>query len=220
MNPPRSDLRSLTAIGIALLLATQAVLAQTVTMSGALGDSKALLMIDGVPHTLAVGSTVKGVTLRGMRGGQADVVVGGRALTLSIGAAPVNLGGAAARSGGNEIVVAVGPGGHFVTGGAINGRAVQFMVDTGATAVSMGQRQADAIGLDWKSGQRSMSQTAGGVVPVYVLTLNSVRVGEVEVFNVGAVVLPGEMPHVLLGNSFLSRFSMRRDSDTLRLEKR
>jgi aspartyl protease family protein len=47
-----------------------------------------------------------------------------------------------------------------------------------------------------------------------------VRVGEVEVSNVDAIVMPAQMPYVLLGNSFLSRFQMRRDNDVLRLERR
>jgi len=58
------------------------------------------------------------------------------------------------------------------------------------------------------------------VVQVHTLMLSSVRVGEVEVGNVAAVVLPAEMPMVLLGNSFLNRFSMRRDSDVMRLQKK
>jgi aspartyl protease family protein len=55
---------------------------------------------------------------------------------------------------------------------------------------------------------------------VFGLTLASVRVGDVEVPNVEAVVMPAAMPHVLLGNSFLTRFSMKREADTMRLERR
>jgi aspartyl protease family protein len=205
---------------VALLAGLSVADAQTVTLSGTLGSSKALLVIDGVPHTLAVGASVKGVTLRALHDGRAEVVVGSRPATLAIGGAPVSVGAPSSQPGGSQIVITAGPGGHFVTSGSINGRAVQFMVDTGATGIAISQRQADAIGLDWKNGQHGLSQTAGGVMPVYVLNLNSVRVGDVEVYNVGAVVLQAELPHVLLGNSFLSRFSMQRDADTLRLEKR
>jgi len=55
---------------------------------------------------------------------------------------------------------------------------------------------------------------------VHAVTLGSVRVGEVEIANVDAIVLPAAMPHVLLGNSFLTRFQMQRNNDTLRLTKR
>jgi aspartyl protease family protein len=50
--------------------------------------------------------------------------------------------------------------------------------------------------------------------------LASVKLGEVTLYDVPAVVLPAAMPYVLLGNSFLSRFQLRRDNSTLTLDKR
>jgi len=198
-----------------------AVGAQTVSMAGSIGDSKALLMINGAPHTLAVGASVKGVTLKRVMPGQAEVEVGGRTMLVAIGGAPASVGaGSGGGASGREILLAMGPGGHFVASGLINGKTVQLMVDTGATVVAFGQREAERIGLDWKRGERSMTQTANGVVPVYRVSLTSVRIGDVEVFNVAAVVTPIDMPFVLLGNSFLNRFSMRRDADVLKLEKK
>ena len=128
-------------------------------------------------------------------------------------------GGAGGGGGAGEIVLPAGTGGHFMAQGAINGKPVRFMVDTGATTISMSQSDADRIGLDWKRGQRALMQTAGGVVPIYTLSLTSVRVGEVEVYNVAASVIQAEMPFILLGNSFLSRFSISTTSDTMRLSK-
>lgn len=195
--------------------------AQTVSMAGSIGDSKALLMINGAPHTLAVGSTVKGVTLKRVMQGQAEVEVGGKTLLVAIGGAPASVGGGGGGGAtGREILIAAGPGGHFVTSGQINGKPVQFMVDTGATVVAMGRGEAERLGIDWKTGQRGMSHTAAGVVASYGVSLTSVRVGDVEVFGVNAMILPSEMPFVLLGNSFLNRFSMRRDSNVMKLEKR
>jgi len=195
--------------------------AQTVSMAGSIGDSKALLMINGAPHTLAVGSTVKGVTLKRVAPGQAEVEIGGKTMLVAVGGAPASVGGGGgSNANGREILIAAGPGGHFVTSGQINGKAVQFMVDTGATSVAMGRSEAERLGIDWKNGQRGMSQTAGGVVATSSVSLTSVRIGDVEVFGVTAMILPAEMPFVLLGNSFLGRFSMRRDSNVMRLEKR
>ena len=198
------------------------VSAQTVSMAGSIGDSKALLMINGAPHTLAVGSTVKGVTLKRVTQGQAEVEIAGKMLLVTMGGAPASVGAGSTGSGatGREILIAAGPGGHFVTSGQINGKAVQFMVDTGATSVAMGVGEAERLGIDWRNGQRGASQTAAGVVATYAVSLTSVRIGDVEVFGVNAMILPAEMPFVLLGNSFLGRFSMRRDSNVMRLEKR
>ncbi len=207
-------------VGLLLGAACGIAFAQSVALSGSLGASKALLLIDGQPHTVAVGSTVKGVTLKRVGDGEAEVEIAGKTQTVRLGAAPSSVGGHSGFGGGREIVLPVGPGGHFMTTGSINGKSVQFMVDTGATSIAMSQTDAERIGLDWKRGRRSLTQTAGGVVPVYAVNLTSVRVGDVEVSNVDAVVLQAEMPMVLLGNSFLSRFTMRRDSDTMRLERR
>lgn len=193
--------------------------AQSVSMSGSLGD-KALLVIDGTPRTVAAGATVGGVKVIKVTGSETVVEVGGKRQTLLLGGAQVNLGGAASAGGGTQIMLAAGPGGHFVTSGSINGRAVRFVVDTGATTIAMGEADAKRIGLDYTRGQRGMVRTANGDVPAYRVSLREVRVGDVTVYNVDATVVPASMEVMLLGNSFLSRFQMRRDADILVLEKR
>jgi aspartyl protease family protein len=201
------------------LLAGAPLMAQNVTLNGSMGE-RALLIIDGQPRTVAVGAGSHGVKLLALKDGEAQVDVGGKRLLLRIGAAPVSLGDTGMRPGGSEIVLTAGPGGHFITGGQINGKSVQFMVDTGATAVSISQAEAERIGLNYRSGTRTMANTANGAVPTHLVVLSSVRVGDVEVANVQAIVLPAQMPHVLLGNSFLTRFQFKRDNDVLRLEKK
>jgi len=191
----------------------------SVQFAGSMG-AKALLVIDGQTRTLAVGESHAGVRLLSVADGVARVERDGRVSALRLGGAPAALGGSVSPNAGREIVVSAGTGGHFVTAGAINGRAVQFLIDTGATSVALGQAQAERLGLDWRNGQRGLSSTANGAVPVHLLMLRSVRVGEVEVANVSAVVLPAQMPYVLLGNSFLTRFQMRRENDVMRLELR
>jgi aspartyl protease family protein len=162
-----------------------------------------------------------GVTLMQLSDGQAQVQRGGSIATLRLGAAPARLAGSTnAPAAAQEIVLPVGLGGHFTAAGAVNGRPVQFMVDTGATLVAISQGEAERIGLDYRNAPRAMTQTANGAVPVHRVSLNAVRVGEVEVANVDAVVIPAQMPYILLGNSFLGRFQMRRDNDVLRLERR
>jgi aspartyl protease family protein len=52
------------------------------------------------------------------------------------------------------------------------------------------------------------------------MKLDSVRIGDVEVFGVDAIVTPQPMPFVLLGNSFLTEFQMTRTNDQMVLEKR
>lgn len=206
-------------LAVAALLSVGVASAQTVSMSGRLGG-KALLMIDGSPRTVAVGTTVQGVKLVSITPDGAMVELGGKRHAVPMGGTPVSLGAGGGSDGGTRIVLTAGPGGHFVSGGAINGRAVEFMVDTGATTIAMSAADAERIGLKYRDGQRGMAHTAGGTVPVYRVNLTSVRLGEVTVYGVEANVVQAQMPFVLLGNSFLSRFQMTRVNDMLTLEKR
>ncbi len=196
-----------------------ATLGSAVALAGRMGD-RALLVIDGKPHTLAVGTSVGGVRLLRWAGDTATVQVQGQTMALRVGGSPAQLGAAPPRPAAREIVLAAGPGGHFTTLGAINGKPARFMVDTGATLVALGQDQAQRLGLDLSGARAGVSQTANGPVPIQIITLSSVRVGEVEITNVGAAVVPQSLPYLLLGNSFLSRFQMQRHNDELRLQLR
>jgi aspartyl protease family protein len=209
---------SAAAAWIALMLCGAAA-AQSVSLSGRLGD-KALLIIDGAPRTVAAGGTVQGVKLLSVSADSALVEVGGKRVTLPLGGAQINLGGAPSEGGGSKIVITAGSGGHFVTAGSINGKSVRFLVDTGATNISMSQTEAQRLGLDLSRGQRGFANTANGRVPAYRVSLDTVRVGDVTVYNIEATVVPAQMDQVLLGNSFLSRFQMKRENDVLVLDKR
>ncbi len=207
-----------------LILATAVAAAQQpsrrVALSGSMG-SRALLVIDGgAPRAVAVGATVEGVRLVSLNEAQAVVEIDGRRQTLRLGEAAVNLGGAASAGSGTAIALSSDANGHFQANGQINGRGVLFLVDTGATMVSMGQDEADGQGLAYKNGERIGLRTANGNTVGYRISLNTVRVGDVEVHNVAAVVQPQPMPFILLGNSFLTRFQMKRENDTLLLQRR
>ncbi len=211
------------APGLALLLAASAALAQdeapaTLGFNGSLGTQAALLLMDGQPQSVRVGQRVHGVKLLALEGDRATVEVNGQQRVLLMGASPGRVGGSAGAS--RQIVLSAGPGGHFTAAGSINGRATQFLVDTGATAVAIGQPEAERLGLRYREGRRVMTQTANGAAPAYLVTLTTLRVGEVEVHNVEAIVVPSPMSHILLGNSFLTRFQMRRDNDILTLDLR
>ena len=209
-----------TAALLAMLLAATAAQAQPVALAGMLG-SKALLVVNGTPpKTVAAGQTHEGVRVISTSGDQAVVEQDGKRLTLRVGEAPVNMGASKSGGKGNRIVLVAGTGGHFMTTGQINGKAVQFMVDTGATSVAMGAQDAERAGINFKAGQPVMMSTANGNIQGYLIKLNSVRVGDVEVFGVDAVVTPQSMPYMLLGNSFLTRFQMLRENDQMTLTKR
>jgi aspartyl protease family protein len=200
----------------AAALSPWAARAQGIVLSGRMGE-RALFTVDGQPLTLSPGQSSGKLRLLRWAGEEAEVELGGQRARLRVGGTPTLVGSAVPRPAAREIVMTAGSGGHFTPAGAINGRPVRFMVDTGATLVAIGSNEAQRLALDLSQAQRGMGQTANGPVPVQVLVLDRVRVGEVEVTQVGAIVLPQPLPYVLLGNSFLSRFQMQRENDEMRL---
>ena len=208
------------ALVVAWCMACGVANAQSVALAGMLGK-QALLVVNGsAPKSVAPGDTHQGVKVISTSADQAVIEQAGKRMTLRVGEAPVNMGGAAGGPRGNRIVLTAGTGGHFMTPGQVNGKAAHFMVDTGATSIAMGALDAERAGINFKSGQPVNMATANGVTQGYRIKLNSVRIGDVEVFDVEAVVTPNAMPFMLLGNSFLTRFQMTRENDQMTLTRR
>ena len=104
----------------------------------------------------------------------------------------------------NEVVLARDTSGMFASQGAINGKTVVFIVDTGASFVSLSSEQPRKIKLRYKKNKPVKLQTASGNKTGYRTTLDSVRLGGIVQLDVDAVIIPGKFPRViLLGSTFL-----------------
>ncbi|MEQ9435430.1 TIGR02281 family clan AA aspartic protease [Hyphomonas sp.] len=104
----------------------------------------------------------------------------------------------------NAAIIDREPDGHYWTRADVDGTAVKFMVDTGASTVAITYRDAQRIGLkpeelDFKWEIR----TAGGIVYGAAVTLERIRIGQVEVENVEGMVLREGLEQSLLGMTFL-----------------
>jgi len=209
--------RSTFAFLATLWLAPLSAHAQTVALGGILGAKALLIVNSSAPRGVAVGESHQGVKVLSVGKDEAVVEVAGSRRTLHLGEAPVSVG---SKSGGRRVVLIADSRGHFVNSGTINGRIMQFMVDTGASTVAIGRPDADRMGLNYQGGQPVRMNTANGVAQGWRMKLDSVRIGDVEVFGIEAVVTPQAMPFVLLGNSFLTEFQMTRTNDQMVLEKR
>jgi aspartyl protease family protein len=98
--------------------------------------------------------------------------------------------------------------GHFQAVAEINGQQVEFMTDTGATYVALSYETAQKLGLTQNLRFTGRSTTANGVARVASLEIAEVRVGEIAVKSVQAVVAePGRMTQNLLGMSFIRQLS-------------
>ncbi|WP_110666537.1 retropepsin-like aspartic protease family protein [Salinicola halophilus] len=106
--------------------------------------------------------------------------------------------------------------GHFVAPGEIDGQAVTFLVDTGATYVSLSRSLADTLGL--QRGREATFTTANGRVIGHLTTLDRVRLGGLVASDVEGSIHAGIGDDVvLLGMSFLGRFDISIRGDSMRL---
>ena len=209
--------RYCTPLALVFCLGSGSAGAQDVGLAGVMG-SKAMLMINGSePQSVAVGQSLDGVKVVSVQGDQVVVEIGGRKRPLRVGQHAI---GAAAADGSGKVLMTADNQGHFYTTGTVNGVSVRFLVDTGATMISLGASDARRIGLDFNRGQKGMTQTANGQSVVSKIQLDTVRIGDVTLHNVDALIHQTEMPMALLGMSFLNRMEMQRDGSTMSLKKR
>lgn len=188
----------------------------------ALFNGKAVISVDnGRPRTMSVGDiTPEGVKLVAATSESAVVEFAGKRQTVLLGQG-TRLGGGSIAPSSGQVTLMVGAGGHFWADGAINGGAVRFMVDTGATSIALSSETARRIGLNYSAGTRVGVRTASGSTSGFRVVLDTVRVGDITLSGVEALVLEGRYPvDTLLGMSFLSRTQMKRDGDILTLVRR
>ena len=207
-----------TIIALVLCLASSVAIAADVALIGIIGDKAAVLAVDGGdPKTVKVGQTWNGIHVLSVEKDRATVEFEGRKRVLMHGQ---HYRAGPARSDRELVTLAADPQGHFVTDGAINGNPVRFLVDTGATTVALPGRDAERMGIDYRKGRRGVSHTANGPVSVYRVTLDTVKLGAIELRSVDAIVIERGLDIALLGMTFLNRVEMKRDGSTMTLVRR
>ncbi len=204
-------------IAVAAMAVAAAVGATEVTVVG-LSPNKAVVQIDGgAPRTLSIGQkTAEGVVLVSIDRGDAVFDIAGRRRTLKLGQQHATSNGPGAAS----VTLSADTRGHFVVDGQINGGAVRFIVDTGATVVAMSSADAQRLRINYRNGEVGYMNTANGMAPAWRVKLDTVRVGDITVNGVDAVVMENQSMPVLLGMSFLNRTNMRREGQVMILTKR
>ena len=117
-----------------------------------------------------------------------------------------------------EVVLRRNRMGHYIAPGRINGRAVEFLLDTGATDVSVPQALANKLNLT--PGPAMSTQTANGVITTYATVLDSVSLGNIELSGVRASINPSSASNgVLLGMAFLKHLELVQRGDTLTIRQ-
>jgi aspartyl protease family protein len=105
------------------------------------------------------------------------------------------------------LTVAADYRGHYMVHPTVDNYRIRMMVDTGATMVALTARDASALGLNLRPSDYKIGlSTANGTVRGARVMLREIRLGDILVRNVEAVVLPeGALSMSLLGSSFLGK---------------
>jgi aspartyl protease family protein len=214
-----------TMAALCLFVAGVAGAQTSVTISGVMGD-KALVSVNGAPpRVMRPGERIGGVRLVGVGPQGVEIDMDGRRHLLAIGhgvhvpSASPDAQGAAA-SGGRVVLTADGRG-HFTATGTVNGLPVRFMVDTGASLVSLPSSVARQAGVDLSHATPVVINTANGHARAQRVVINSLKLGQIRANLVEALVVDdAALSQPLLGMSFLNRTNMLREGDTLVLTQR
>ena len=183
-------------------------------------NNQAVLQINGRQHVLKAGQTSpEGVKLLEADSESAVLQIEGERVEARLDGRVSAPGRSAAAK---EVQVWRNTSGMYTTVGSINGLPVSFLVDTGATQVAMNAGQARRLGIDYRvTGSPAEVTTASGIERAWMVSLDSVKVGELEVRNVQAVVLDGAQPQTtLLGMSYLGRMKITNDGRLMTLQKK
>jgi len=217
-------LPQLLGIKLILLIVTMLVSSVAVAVENirvmALFPNKAMVEVDGQNRLLKVGKrSPEGLLLISADSSEAVIEIDGEQKNYQVGA---RYGGSFATGQKREVRIMRDNHGSYFTVGSINGRNVDMLLDTGASAVAMSSVEAKRLGIQyWLSGQKTMVSTASGSAKAYAITLDRVQVGPISLNGVRALVMEGGSPReVLLGMSFLNRVEMENSSNVMVLRSK
>lgn len=167
-------------------LTAGAALAAKISVVGLFKDT-AIVMIDGQRRLLRSGDTSpEGVTLISADSDEAVLEIAGERKRYGLGG---QISGSYARPEQVTVRIWPTPNRMYVVVGSINGYPVNFVVDTGATLVSLSGREARRLGIDYRVvGTPGRSSTASGIDAIYLVNLDRVKVGDIELRNVKGAV--------------------------------
>ena len=205
-------------IALSLLLAAGAAGAADIALIGVIGRKAAVLAVDGGdPKTVKLGQTWKGITVLDVQHENATIEVEGHKRVLQRGAHYRGVPPPASRE---QVVLPADGRGHFFADGSVNGVSLRFLVDTGASMVMLPAEDARRMGIDYPKAPKARVQTAAGPISAYLITLDRVKVGAIELNGIDGIVVESGAQVPLLGMSFLNRVEMRRSGDSMTLIRR
>lgn len=168
----------------------------------ALFSGAAMFVIDGQNQLLKKGQVAKsGVELVDATPREAIVRIDGQTRILQLSD---RIGSTFERPEKARVLIKLDKNHQYITTGSINGRAVRYLVDTGANVVAMNANTARMLGLSVEEGVKATASTASENLLVTIVMIKEMFVGEIKRANVQAIIIDGNNPKdILLGMSFL-----------------
>lgn len=200
---------------------------QEVKVLGLFGD-RAFIKVDEKSAVIRIGQSHQNVQLKSITNQQAVLVIDSQEVPLALGqsfqSTPIVVEEKKVPTEKPKASVTIysNLAHQFIVSGVINGRIVSFLVDTGANSLSMSRKQAQRLGIDFRTkGKEGLSATANGNVKHWQLMLNSVKVGAITLSFVEATIRDSddELP-ILLGMSFLSRVKLEQSGQKMVLTEK
>lgn len=226
--------------GLTLVLVSTVCFAEQDIQAVGLFQDKALITIDGNLQKLVVGKTVDGITLVSSNSKQAVIKINGKTQVLKLGAAKIyptlpkveqagldttqfmpekNEAALTSSDSTGEVTIQKDRQGMIYTQASFNDNPpVKTLVDTGAPAVTISQKMADKMGLDYSTSKATSGFLWTSEMEHYPITLASVKVGNLELKNVAAMVISGEMNFALIGLTFLKRVTVIHNAKSVTLQ--
>jgi aspartyl protease family protein len=207
-----------TIIWLALLCPWHTLFAEEIQIVG-LFKNKVIMNVDGRRTVLSVGEkTPDGVKVVEANSKNCVLLIDDKEQSFTMGTqVSVNF----KKNSAPKVRITQDNQGMYRHDGKINGNAVKFLVDTGASVVALNINQAKSLGLELKNEDITEVKTASGQARAYRVLLRKVSIGGIILYDVPAVVVDGSSPHeILLGMSFLQHLTMSDNNKTLELTKK
>jgi len=217
------NFKKLITTSLLTMFATQALATSSTTTTPdiqvlGLFKNAAVLNINNQRELVRVGDERNHVRLLAANSEKAMLEIDGKRLIVSMADnQAVRVGLPAATNAQAHLI---SNGGMFTVTGSINQQLADFVVDTGASYITMNPQHAKRLNLDYSNAQKIMMNTAKGKTTAHVFTVKSVRIGGIELHNVkAAVVHELDSSKMLLGMSFLNQVEMQQKNGLMILRK-
>lgn len=184
---------------------------------------KAILVVDGAPpKTYKAGDKIDSETqlLDANRDG-ATLLINGKKRVLGMNS-QYAINSSSSESQSQTLTLKAAERGHFFIKVGINNQPleIRMLIDTGATLVTIPAELANRLGIPYQTGRRGISNTANGQVASYLIKLDTLKLGGIELNQVDAAVQETGLDLPLLGMSALNRLDIKQSGDQMNLSKR